>query len=484
MIVRLLLTALLVMAAAQHAVAEKRVALVIGNSKYANLPPIDKVLNDARTLREALSATLGFEVIYGENLDRREMNRKINELESKIEPGDIVFTYYGGHAVSLDGENFMLPVDLQKPEPGEEKFIIGDSIGVQAMTQRLQVKEARATFAILDASRNNPLDIGLETGLDKIDIAEGVFVLYAAGHGKASLNTLSDTDENPNSVFMRNLIPLLKTPGLTQVDLGEKVRAQVSAAASATGHEQVPEFENRIKDLISLNGGSGELVVQSEPPAGGSSPSVGSSSNALEEWKIVKASGNREALEGFRAKYGDDPVWGPLVDQELNKRGAKPQRKTVVVEEPEAEEIEEKREVKPLYRDLQTELRRVGCYTGAVDGTWGLSSRRALAQFSRRTGRPLRADDEALEELLGSDSGICRQTVSRAPPTVRKEAPVRRAAPVKRRVVAKRSPVRQQSSTACWSCTTYSYDTERVCVPRSVGNPSMRIPNLIRCRRN
>ncbi len=430
MIFRLFVSVFLLLVSFQNAHAAKRVAVVIANSDYLHLPKLDKVLNDARLLRETLTTDLGFDVTYGENLDRRAMNQKINEVEAQVERGDIVFFYYAGHGVSLEGEDYLLPVDLQQAKAGEEKFVIGDSIGAGALTRKIQAKGARATFAVLDACRNNPLEMGLESGLDKIDVAKDVFVLFSAAHGKAALNTLSDSDQNPNSVFMRSLIPLLKTPGLTQIDLAKKVQEQVSTAAASTGHEQIPAYEDKFTDLITLNGGSGELVVEGQPP-------TDDQSLILEEWKIVKDSSNRAALEGFKSKYGSDPVWGPLVDQALSKLGAKPkvqaaEPKPVVREEP---------ATSTLFRELQTELRRVGCYSGRIDGIWRLESRRALAQFARREGQSLKADENALDQLLVAESGICpglsekKKVTVAAPPrrVVKERRKLQKAAPPRRR---------------------------------------------------
>jgi hypothetical protein len=327
MVLRLFVSVLLLLVAVHDAMASKRVALVIANGDYTNLPKLDKVLTDSRSLRVTLEEALGFDVIYGENLGRREMNRKINELDTQVQQGDIVFIYFAGHGVALDGQNYLLPVDMQQPESGEEQFVISDSFSANELTRKLQAKKVAATFAVLDASHNNPFErqnIGLKKGLVKMDVPDGVFVLFSAAQGQASLDTLSDSDHNPNSVFMRSLLPLLKTPGLTQIDLAKTVQDKVSTAAAAAGHEQKPVYVDRFLDLVILNSGAGEISIPGKSPT--ENPAY-----ALEEWKIVKDSGNRSALEGFKAKYGSDPVWGPLVNQALAKLTERPQQKSVIV---------------------------------------------------------------------------------------------------------------------------------------------------------
>ena len=297
-----------------------------------------------------------------------------------------------------------------------------------------------------------------------MDVPEGVFVLFTASQGQTSLDTVSAEDRNANSVFMRSLLPLLKMPGLTQIDLAKMVQERVSSIAAAAGQEQKPVYVDRFSDLVILNNGGGETPAQGKAQT--ENPAF-----ALEEWKIVKDSGNRSVLEGFKAKYGSDPVWGPLVDQALLRLEEKPKRVATLPSTSGDDDFENK----PLYRDLQTELRRVGCYNGAIDGTWGLSSRRALAQFARRQSQSVLPDENGLEILLASNSGICsRSAVSGSQKNVSKARP-RSTVTVRRRAA--------RPSRSCWSCTTYSYTTERICVASGVGNPAMRISHLIRCRR-
>ena len=96
----LLSSALLLFAASLPASAEKRVALVIGIDKYDHLPVLQKAVNDEKAVAAALTR-LGFDVITGENLTRREMNAKLSELDVKIAPGDTVFFFFAGHGVAL-----------------------------------------------------------------------------------------------------------------------------------------------------------------------------------------------------------------------------------------------------------------------------------------------------------------------------------------------------------------------------------------------
>ena len=53
--------------------AEKRVALVVGNNDYRNVPKLLKAVNDARTMGDTLKQ-LGFSVMVAENQNRRQFS--------------------------------------------------------------------------------------------------------------------------------------------------------------------------------------------------------------------------------------------------------------------------------------------------------------------------------------------------------------------------------------------------------------------------
>src|SRR5213083_1941686 len=81
------------LALAQPAHAEKRVALVIGNNDYKNVPKLQKAVNDARTMSDTLKQ-LGFTVMLAENQTRQAFSQTLLAFDNTIEPGDTAFFFY------------------------------------------------------------------------------------------------------------------------------------------------------------------------------------------------------------------------------------------------------------------------------------------------------------------------------------------------------------------------------------------------------
>ncbi|MDQ0471323.1 caspase family protein [Labrys wisconsinensis] len=228
--------------------AEGRVAFVVGNNLYSNLgkdQQLERAVNDARAVGDALIGD-GFEVIRGENLTRSELNSKFFEFIHRIQPGDLAFFYFAGHGVAIDGGNFILPSDVPAPRAGDEKLIAAQSIGEEDIIADLHEKGARVSILVLDACRNNPFrrpglrSVGLDRGLARTPDVQGVFSIYSAGFGQTALDSLSDSDTDPNSVFTRVLVRLLTKPGLSLQDIAYEVREQVAALAETQRLEQVP----------------------------------------------------------------------------------------------------------------------------------------------------------------------------------------------------------------------------------------------------
>ena len=284
-----------------------RLALVVGSNTYDSLPILQKAVNDARAITTALKK-LDFTVLHGENLSRREMNRKMLELESRITPGDQVLFFFAGHGVALGGENYLLPRDMPLPKSGEESLVRDDAHAVSRLVERIQNRGAAATLLVLDACRDNPFaiqgtrSIGISRGLTRTEAPSGVFILFSAGIGQAALDRLHHNDPHPNSVFTRKLLPLLDTPGLTHIELAKQVQSDVAALAKSVNHQQQPAYYDQILGNLILTPPS--IVAQPEPtptlvPISKTTPST----PELEAFKIAKSANTIAAWDIFLAHY-------------------------------------------------------------------------------------------------------------------------------------------------------------------------------------
>ena len=318
---------------ADQAAAEgRRVALVIGNDRYSALAPLAKAGNDARGVAAALRE-IGFDdVLEATDTGRRDMNRSVAEFTRRVQEGDTAFFFYAGHGVAVAGVNYLLPTDF--PALGrddDEELIRDESKSADEVLEQLRERKPARIFMILDACRENPLkskdgrSVGRNAGLaSAIDPGRGAFILYSAGGNQVALDGLGASDLDPNSVFTRKLIPLIKIPGLSQVDLAKKLQQQVAELASTVGHDQNPSYYDEIPGEFALNGNplakdrdNSDLDNQraeTNKPAAAVQASVPS---AAERWQFVKDAKDEGMLKAFIDAYGHDPLYRKLAEREL-----------------------------------------------------------------------------------------------------------------------------------------------------------------------
>ena len=107
------LIALLLFAGANPALADKRVALVIGNSAYKSVAPLPNPAKDAAAIGTMLTKA-GFEVVDArEDLPVADMKRMIRDFSDKVRDADIAVVFYAGHGIEVDGTNYLIPVDAR-----------------------------------------------------------------------------------------------------------------------------------------------------------------------------------------------------------------------------------------------------------------------------------------------------------------------------------------------------------------------------------
>jgi formylglycine-generating enzyme required for sulfatase activity len=293
--VAIAILASVLMASTAHA---KRVALVVGINKYDNLPrerQLAKAVNDARALEAALKA-VGFDVIRAEDVGRSAFNQAWQQLLNKLVPGDEVAVFFSGHGIEIEGGNYLVPRDVPAVGTGEARRLKNESLSFDEMRRDLAAHGPKLSLFILDACRDNPFtdtrgrSIGGAKGLVPVQAEYGTFIMFAAGARESALDRLSDTDRDPNSIYTRKLLPLLKQPGLRLPDVAQRVRGEVRQLANTIGHRQSPAYYDEGADDVCL---------------AGCTPTQPQVSEAEQAWPWVKDTTDQSVLENFIKQFGN-----------------------------------------------------------------------------------------------------------------------------------------------------------------------------------
>ena len=284
-------TLLCVTAVFDPAIAAKRVALVVGNNGYAEVAKLEKATGDARAIATTLQG-LGFDVVTALDVNRARMSRALVDFEARIQPGDTALFYFAGHGVALDGGNYLLPTDIPNVTEAQRNQLRTDGFLADEISDRLRERGAAITVMVLDACRNNPFkagpgrSIGQSRGLSRMDMRRGLFVMFSAGAGQEALDRLGPDDLNPNSVFTRLFIDLVKRSDLDLIDVAKELQIEVPKLAQSVGHEQLPAYYDQIPGRVFLARSDGvppptarpaaqpvaALPVAAQPPASVTSP--------------------------------------------------------------------------------------------------------------------------------------------------------------------------------------------------------------------
>lgn len=275
---------------------ERRVALVIGNSAYQNVPGLANPRNDATDLSESLTLS-GFEVVEGLDLTRDEMAATIREFVDLLDGASTGLFFYAGHGLQIDGRNYMIPVDMVLRSEADLELQAIDMNFVLAQMER----DPRVNIVMLDACRDNPfaqsMTRSLARGLAPMETRTvGSLIVYSTQPG-----AVADDGTGRNSPFTTAFLNHSRKPGLEIQQILRKVRAEV---IRETDSRQVPW------DHSSLTGD-----VFLVPPAGGTDSDaeavkgleLSDSQIQLQLWNDTKFSGSVAVLQSFLDQFPDSP---------------------------------------------------------------------------------------------------------------------------------------------------------------------------------
>jgi tetratricopeptide (TPR) repeat protein len=210
--------------------ASRRIALVIGNGAYRNAGELANPRNDADAMARMLSG-IGFDVVSGMDLDKRQMDQKVREFIDKVDSYDIALVFYAGHGISVGGKSYLLPVDamLDKASALEFEAVEADKLYAYMSADN------RTSVVLLDACRNNPFSRSFSRSLGATRAAlvgqglaapnvEGGGILI--GFATAPGDVAADGD-GKNSPFTEALLKHMPQPGLEIEQVMKEVKAEV-----------------------------------------------------------------------------------------------------------------------------------------------------------------------------------------------------------------------------------------------------------------
>jgi uncharacterized caspase-like protein len=274
--------------------AEGRVALVIGNSRYQHVPSLPNPANDAGAIALLLKGAEFDAVETYENLGVSDMRRVVREFSDRTRDADIALIYYAGHGMEVGGINYLVPIDaaLRRDIDMEDETVSLDRL--------LQVMEParRLRLVILDACRDNPFVKSMARTMASRSVGRGLarveptmsdtLIAFAAKAG----STAADGNKL-HSPFTSALLKYLVTPGLDiRLALGQ-VRDEVM---NETSKKQEPfvygSLGGAIITLASLS--KAERIEL---------PKIDAGSVAARDYEATAKVGTKAAWKSFLGKY-------------------------------------------------------------------------------------------------------------------------------------------------------------------------------------
>jgi uncharacterized caspase-like protein len=290
------------------AFADKRVAFVVGNSAYKTVAPLPNPASDAKAMAQILR-NVGFDVVEGTNLTRDKMSEKLIDFGRRAQGADLALFFYAGHGISLNGVNYLLPVDADLKSEADVK--LGAPINIDAALEQT-MGDAKVRLVFLDACRDNPFaakirsaakatrSVTVDAGLAEMKPSEGSLIAFATGPGQTAL----DGEVGSHSPFTRALISNITQPGVEIQQAMTKVRAQVN---DETNKNQLPWDHTSLTGSVYLNPVAAPADKAATPTTAASPTVVASASPTdnveIEFWRSVKDSNKVDELNAYLAKY-------------------------------------------------------------------------------------------------------------------------------------------------------------------------------------
>ena len=240
-------TILVTASVSAQAPLDVRVALIIGNSAYANAPLLNPA-NDAQAMSDVLRR-LGFQVVELRDGSKAQMSGAISKMSDTLKGKQGVgMLYYAGHGLQLDWRNYMVPVDANIKSAAD---VPRQAIELSSVVDVFNAAGNRMNIVVLDACRDNPFgkDTSTAKGLAQLDAPPSTFLAYATAPG----NVAEDGDEKSgNGLYTQYLLQELKRPTAKIEDVFKRVRLNVRKQSQG---RQIPWESTSLEDDFFFNDG-------------------------------------------------------------------------------------------------------------------------------------------------------------------------------------------------------------------------------------
>jgi hypothetical protein len=281
--------------------AESRLALVIGQSAYRSVPALPNPANDARAVTQLLTDS-GFEVSTASDLSQGQMREAVSDFAGKVAakgPDTVALVFYAGHGLQIDGENFLVPVDI---DPKREADIPIQAVRLNDILNTLTSVPSKMRILMLDACRNNPFP-DLKTaggGLALVDAkigAPGTFLSFSTSPG-----AVAEDGSGSNSPYTNALLAAGKEHNIPIEETFKRVRLAVN---KVTEGRQTPWDSSSLTEDFRFSGA----------PVAGPKPAA-APKKTVAEWtrdlkgkpveaanELIVADGTDEAYEAFAGLF-------------------------------------------------------------------------------------------------------------------------------------------------------------------------------------
>jgi uncharacterized caspase-like protein len=245
---------------ANNAIAQKRVALIVGNSANQHTAELPNPRNDAADMAAALRV-LGFQVIEGFDVDKVAFDRKVRDFAVALKGADSGLFFYAGHGLQVGGQNYLFPTDART-----ETIDALDFEMVRAdVVQRIMEQSTNTNILFIDACRNNPLGRNLaramgtrsapiERGLRGMESGIGTLISFSTAP-----NTVAADGEGRNSPYTSALVRHISRSNEDLAGILVAVRIEV---IKATQNAQVPWEHSALIGRYYFNSATPQPVVE------------------------------------------------------------------------------------------------------------------------------------------------------------------------------------------------------------------------------